>query len=112
MSAAPTANKEMKLHPGPTRSSQANRFYWAAVVASLARRLMIGKSAAHELLKARFLAEPIIDPLTGEVVGSLPPKSTASLSTAAFAEYVGRCSRWLHDRFDIAIESTETGGLP
>ncbi|WP_428938860.1 hypothetical protein [Fontivita pretiosa] len=106
------ARDDMKLHPGPTRSPQANRFCWAAVVAPLARRLMIGKAAAHELLKDRFLASPIIDPQTGEVVGSLPPKSTASLSTAAFAEYVGRCSRWLRDRFGIEVESTETGGLP
>jgi hypothetical protein len=101
------------ITPPPIRSLDQNRLYWSAIVQPFAEFLQehdpnITKLDAHELLKRRFLAEPILDHLSGEVlVEAGRIRSTTSLSTAQFGEYIDRCARHLRECFNITINLPE-----
>jgi hypothetical protein len=70
------------------RSSQANRFYFAAVVAPLAEHCGYERAEMHEVLAMRFLR--IEDcPITG----APRRKRTPKCDTAEFAAYVDSCIR-------------------
>ena len=70
------------------RSSQANAFYWAAVVTPLAEHLGYERDEMHEVMAMRFLR--IEDcPATGVPRRKRTPKT----DTAEFADYVDRCIR-------------------
>ncbi len=92
------------------RTIEQNAMYWATVVTPFAEFLAehdptITKEDAHELLKRKFLAAPIIDMLTGEVIlenGRIG--STTDLTTAQMSEYINRCARHLRECYHIRID--------
>ena len=68
------------------RSSQANRYYFGAVVPLIAEHCGYDKQEMHELLAMRFLRIED-DPITG----APRRKSTPDTESDEFAEYVDRC---------------------
>ena len=71
------------------RSDEANRYYRGVVVKIMAAECGYEPDEMHEALKARFLRAP-----EGEEINGLPRiRSTATLDTREFAEYVDRCIR-------------------
>ena len=96
----------------PLRSLKQNAWYHAAVVEPFAQFLrdqdyeVCGHDECHELLKEKFLAVEIADPLTGEVIGR-SIRSTTDLSKDEFADYCERCRAWLLDFFGIITEDPD-----
>ena len=91
-----------------TRSINQNAYYWAVVVASFHQFLSEQGDSytaedCHEMLKFKHLRETAVDHSTGEVLGEFV-KSTATLNTMEFAEYVDRCIAWLGE-FGIRVPS-------
>lgn len=89
----------------PRRTDAQNRLYWVAVVPELGRFLRdqgetYTDEDAHELMKAKFLRETVVNKQTGEAIGVVI-KSTASLSVEEFSEYIEKCVYWLADTFHI-----------
>ena len=80
-----------------TRTSQANRFYWGVVVAEIAEHTGYSKDEAHEALKHHFLRADGDGPL-------VKIRSTASLDTAEFSEYVERVMVFGAETFGIVWE--------
>jgi hypothetical protein len=69
------------------RGSQANRYYYGVVVATLADCLGYERDELHEALAHRFLSTTgPDDPLPRR-------RSTADLNTAEMAEYIDQCKR-------------------
>lgn len=82
-----------------TRSSQANRYYWGVVVPLIAEHLGYQKDELHEALKQKFLrldAEP-------DEHGLVRVKSTATLNTKEFADYVENVATWAGAEFGLNI---------
>lgn len=95
-----------------TRSLRQNAWYWSCIVAPLADFLaaqdyeLCSIGDAHEILKAKFLTDPVVNPATGEVVASRT-RSTTDLTTAEFANYCDRARAWLWDFFGIHTNDPE-----
>lgn len=91
-----------------TRSQQQNRWYWGCIVDPFYRLLrdqdpdIVSPEQAHEALKCKFLAMPVCDPKTGEVL-THAIKSTASLTTEEMADYCERCRVFLAQWFNIVV---------
>lgn len=95
------------------RTCQQNRYYFGVVVHLFHRFLndqgeALTKEQTHELMKAKFLRETVINHETGEVIGERI-KSTTELSTKDFAAYVDQCIAWLADMFGIVCPPPESG---
>ena len=91
----------------PRRSDRQNRYYWPCFVRPFADFIRdqgerITDEHAHQMLKHRFLKRDAIDKRTGEVVGEYT-KSTTSLDTAEFNEYLDQVAYWLSDMFGIMV---------
>jgi hypothetical protein len=93
------------------RTDRQNRMYWPLVVQPFADFLREqGESYtdddAHELLKAKFLRVSVANKDTGEVIGEIP-RSTTTLTTEEFYDYVEKCVAWLADMFGIECPSPD-----
>jgi hypothetical protein len=92
----------------PRRSNQANAYYWAAVVPAFQAFLrdqgqFFTKDEIHEFLKAKLLPpRELIDPKTGEVLGTLPARSS-EMDSDAFARFVNDVIDWLASMFGIVV---------
>lgn len=78
------------------RSDAQNRYYWGVVIEYLRAYCHdqgedLDAEEVHELLKAKFLRRQINDRVTGRVIGQAI-RSTASLNTAEFIDYIDRCA--------------------
>ncbi len=98
-----------------TRSNRANAFYWACVVESFNQFLRDqGESYTaedcHEFLKCKFLLQTLVNHETGEVVARAP-RSTASLTTEEFAEFLDRCIAWLAETFGVVVPEPGAYGV-
>lgn len=87
------------------RSDPQNRYYWGVIVKLFATFLRgQGESYtdhdAHEVLKFKFLKFSIVNESTGELIGE-SSKSTATLKTSEFNDYIEKCVAWLADQFGI-----------
>jgi len=80
-------HREVKSH-----SSNQRRYYFAAVVATVAAWSGHTKEETHYFLKKKFLPSPEIVLPTGEVVEGEP--STKKLSSEEMSEYITRCIAW------------------
>lgn len=95
-----------------TRSLQQNAYYWACVVTPLADFLsaqdyeLNTPEDAHEILKAKFLTTPVINPETGEIIGRIV-RSTTDLSTEEMTDYIERARAWMLDFFGIWTQDAE-----
>jgi hypothetical protein len=90
-----------------TRSSQANRFYWGVVLPAFTEfRHGQGEEfddeQAHEFFKLKFLRKTVVNMTTGEAIGSTV-RSTTTLSTTEFAEYIDKITAWLSE-FGIQVQ--------
>lgn len=70
----------------PRRSLKANAYYWGVVIPTLADHLGYDTDEMHEALKIKLLATHTDDPLP-------TVRSSASLDTKEFAEYIDNCIR-------------------
>lgn len=97
----------------PTRSLDANRYYFAAIVAPFTEWLrevygdsLIDKEQAHEMLKVKILGlqERRIEG-TNEVVTIIPRSKT--LSAEEFSDYIGKAAAWLEEFCGIVTISSD-----
>ena len=85
----------------PNRSLPQNNYYWGCVVALLAEHCGYDKEEAHEALKWRFLQKHD---------GPMPTvRSTASLTTVEFGEYVENCRRLAAEMGCVIPDPGEAG---
>lgn len=56
----------------------------------------------HAWMKARFLSEPVVNRLTGEVVGERPG-SSGRLSVDQFCQYLDKVIRWARDELGVIV---------
>jgi len=82
------------------RSSEQNKYYWGVVVKMISDETGYEPAEVHDLLKGAFLQ-------TGEINigGIIQPtyKSTASLDTAEFEEFLERCRRFASMNLSLII---------
>lgn len=95
-----------------TRSLAQNRYWWAVVCQSFSDFLKeqdyeaCSLEMGHEILKAKFLMVPLVDPTTGEVIAHRV-RSTTELTTAEFSEFMDNARAWLQDFFGIITPDPE-----
>ncbi len=77
------------------RSNQQNKFYWAVVVEILAEYFGYTPEELHEALKYKFLLQH------EDTLATV--RSTTSLSTVEFMDYVDRITRWAATDYQIYI---------
>lgn len=93
----------------PRRSDRANAFYFVAIVHPFSEWMSeqygetFDEEDAHYLLKRTFLTRRVRHPSTGKVVEVVG--SSAALDTAAFGEYVMKCSQLLLEHCGIVVAS-------
>ena len=82
-----------------TRSNQANKYYWAVVIAMVSEAMGIIPDEAHDYCKSLFLKEGV------EVKGKRYEiiRSTANLPSSQFWEYVEKIKNWAGAELEIAI---------
>lgn len=90
----------------PKRSQQANRRYWELLHQISDHLKPQGEYYAakvwHEYLKERFLGADDMKLPNGKVHSI--PRSTASLDTAEFNDYMTRCEAWANDKGVFLVE--------
>jgi len=101
------------------RSNPQNRYYWGVVVYLVKERLTelgyvrddlrdgelpatLTRDDVHLYLKENFNRKDIVNPETGEVLGT-SSVSTSSLSTEEFAGYIEQIIMWASTHLDIEI---------
>lgn len=102
---------EIKRH-NRNRTLPQNSYYFGVVVREFQKFLHEQGDSytiedCHEILKFRHLRESVVDHSTGEIIGERV-RSTASLTTTEFAEYVDLCASWLGDMFGITIPTPDS----
>ena len=75
-----------------SRSSQQNRAYFKLVVEFLASQCNTTKEAMHKALAVEFLGYDIVHLPSGSIIRT--PKSTSSLTTTQFKQYVEKIQRY------------------
>jgi len=94
---------------GSQRSNPQNRYYWGVVIKEISIRLRdlgylhLEDNDVHEMMKIKFCFEREINENTGEVLDI--PKSTTSLTTTEFCEYMDRIRDWAQEFLGIYIPS-------
>lgn len=81
-----------------SRSSNQNRYYWGVVIETLSNHIGYEREEMHDTLKILFLRKPA--PAQG-----LPDtlRSTSSLTTVEFEEFLERVRRWASVDFSLSI---------
>lgn len=88
------------------RSTPQNRYYWGVVIKEIGIRLRelghqwLEDEDVHLMMKLKFNHEDVISEY-GEVLEL--PKSTNSLTTVEFMEYIDRIRQWAQGFLDIHI---------
>ena len=88
------------------RTDRQNRYYHPCFVEPFADFLRsqgeaITNDEAHEILKFKFLRTTRVDRRTGEAMDYT--RSSASLNTVEFNEYLDNCAAWLCSFFGIIV---------
>lgn len=79
------------------RTDNANRYYWGVVVALIAEHCGYDPEECHDALKLLFLTDHGSE-------GPLPHvKSTASLNTTEFCDYIDRVRAWAATDLGVVI---------
>lgn len=90
------------------RSLNQNAYYWGVVLPRVAAGVQdawgetLTSEDAHELCRRAFLTRTLVNRTTGEVMSKVP-RSTASLDTAEFAEYLEQIIRFAADHLNTEI---------
>ena len=92
---------------GRARSGAQNRLYWGIYVEAFRRHMrgqgvVMSAELVHELFKEKFLKTPVINPATGELLAEVT-RSTTTLTTTEFGEYLDQIQSWLADMFGIQL---------
>lgn len=96
----------------PRRSDAQNRYYWGVVMpyASTALTETQGETfdceTAHEFFKGVFLARPVVNKKTGELMSTMVG-SSAVLDTARYSEYVEQVRTWLAEYCGVMVPDPE-----
>jgi hypothetical protein len=90
----------------PRRTDRQNRYYWPAFVKPFGNYLRAAKpyftdEMAHEVLKRMFLEHSFCDEHTGQVFSFV--RSTTTLNTAEFNEYLDKCAAMLATDCNIHV---------
>lgn len=91
---------------GKKRSDPQNRYYFGVVIREITLRLRelghqeLQDETVHEMMKIKFNYEPLTSE-HGELLEI--PKSTTSLTTTQFMEYMDRVKQWAGDFLGINI---------
>ncbi|MFZ5586131.1 MAG: hypothetical protein ACOZHQ_09400 [Thermodesulfobacteriota bacterium] len=88
------------------RSKSANSYYWAVVVPMVAEHTGFTEEETHEALKALHLGREVKDLAGREIVCT---KSSATLDSKEFAEYVDRCIAFAAAELGVAIPLPNQG---
>jgi hypothetical protein len=88
------------------RSISQNRYYWGVVLDYIVKETSgistdIDKEHIHEVLRYKFLRSEKVDPFTGEVIEY--SKSTTSLNTKEFKDYIEQVVHWAYSFLGIEI---------
>ena len=83
----------------PQRTLQQNRYYWGVVVKMIADYTGHDPDEVHTHLKYKFLRQ------TDGVIEWV--RSTTTLDTAEFTDYIERCRKWALDELNIVIPSPD-----
>lgn len=88
-----------------TRSTQANAYYWSAVIEPIADHTGYTPDETHEILKVMFLPKDVaIRTGNGTVVAEFVlGGSTTKLSIGEFFDYVERIRQWAFEKLDVDI---------
>jgi hypothetical protein len=78
-----------------TRSNEQNRYYWGVVIPLLANHFGYTKDEMHDALKWEFLRKPESSPAT--------VRSTSSLTTVEFNEFVEAVVVWAATNYQVVI---------
>jgi hypothetical protein len=98
----------VKIEKKNKRSLNQNQYYWGVVcemvkdgLRDAGYREVKTKDDAHEIMKALFLKQRIVNELTDEVIEV--PGSTAKLTTIEFNNYIEEIIKWAGEYLSIAI---------
>lgn len=96
-----------------TRSLDANRYYFVAVVQPFAAWLSeiygeeVGNDQAHQALSAKVLGtDAVVDKRTGDIIAELP-RRTKTMDTGEFSDYIERCARFLAEFCNVVVIPSE-----
>lgn len=93
------------------RSDPQNRYYWGVVIKEILIRLRdlghtwLNDEDVHDMMKLKFNHEDIVSE-QGELLEL--PKSTASLTTTQFMDYIETVRHWASDFLNIEIPDPNT----
>lgn len=77
------------------RSGQQNRYYWGVVIELLSEHTGFDREEMHEVLKHKFLRKTVwIHKKDGVEEQSVITKTTTSLTTKMFEEYLSQIRQW------------------
>ena len=94
------------------RSLAQNAYLWGVVYPAVARGVSeawgerITVDEAHEMLKRRFLAKPIINRRNGELM-ECSTGSSASLDVSEFGEYLDKISKFAAEFLGVEIPQSD-----
>lgn len=88
------------------RTIPQNKFYWGLVVPMVRKGLNdlgteVSMEETHDFLKARFNYQEIVNTTTGEIISI--PKSTASLHTIEFMEFIAMVQQFAAEWLNVII---------
>jgi len=86
------------------RTDNQNRYYWGAVIATIAAETGVDNDDVHEAMKRKFL-EPEIKEFAG--MRWKVPGSTSKLDTSAMNTYIEQIRAWAATEFGINIPEPE-----
>lgn len=90
-----------------SRSNSQNAYYWSVIVKAFRTGFqdtwgeVVSIEEAHGTLKERFNFTEKVNEHTGEIVRI--PRSTASLTTKEFTDYMEHCRAFIQEWFNIEI---------
>lgn len=96
--------KEVRLRielKSKDRTLPQNNYYWGVVIAILADHLGYQKHELHELMRIMFLSYDFVDKKRN--INVQMARSTTSLSTAEFEEYVEKVRTWALTEHEVKI---------
>lgn len=94
--------------PAKTRSNKQNRYYWRVVIDMIAAETGHSQEEVHELMKAMHLPRAFVT-IAGKEVEIA--KSTTTLSTFEFEEYLDRIRAFAAQELNMTIPMPNESGF-
>lgn len=86
------------------RSIQQNRYYWSVIIDLISEHTGFNREEMHEVLKHKFLRYTVWVPKKdGIKEQSIIAKSTASLTTKQFEEFMSQIRQWASSDLGIFL---------